>query len=429
MGAPGGPSTERTKVVPRPGSSMRWPAGKGGPARTSVTVMVTTYGSPPASPLISPASVAGMGSLDAQAVSALLARARRDIDDGVLPACQLALALDGEVVVEATFGAASDSSRFTIFSATKPFVASLVWQLMGEGLVSPALPVHEVIPELGTNGKDAVTLDHVLLHTGGFPTAPLGPPRWLTHEGRREAFTAWRLNWPVGSRYEYHPTSGHWVLAELVQAITGLDHRNALRQRVLGPLGLRHFALGPPVDEQDGVLDVVLVGDPAAPEDLAALLGTTDPATTDEALLGLTDPVARAVGLPGGGGVSTAADVAAFYQALLHDRQGLWDPAVLADVTGVVRNTFADPALGHGINRTRGLQVAGADGCSHLRGMGRTVSARAFGHDGAIGQLAWADPATGLSFCYLTNGRDRDLVREARRKTALSSLAGVCVAA
>ena len=70
--------------------------------------------------------------------------------------------------------------------------------------------------------------------------------------------------------------------------------------------------------------------------------------------------------------------------------------------------------------------LAGDDGRSHLRGMGRTVSPRAFGHNGAGGQLAWADPATGLSLGYCTNGIDLNLVREPRRGTAISSLAAVC---
>ena len=58
------------------------------------------------------------------------------------------------------------------------------------------------------------------------------------------------------------------------------------------------------------------------------------------------------------------------------------------------------------------------DGRSNLRGMGRAVSPRAFGHNGAAGQIAWADPATGLSFCYL--------LREPRRTTAMASYAAVC---
>ena len=370
-----------------------------------------------------------MTTLDRSAVDALLARVRRDVDDALLPACQVALALDGEVIVHEAFGEADLDTRFTIFSATKAFVASLIWQLLGEGRLDTSQPVHEVIPEFGTNGKDAITLDHVLLHTAGFPRAPLGAPEWTTHEGRRQAFARWRLNWPVGSQYEYHPTSAHWVLAELVHAVTGQDHTEALRVRVLEPLGLSSFVLGPSPEEQIGIADLVLVGEPATPDELEAALGVRSidvGEVTDAALMGLNVPTARAVGLPGGGGISNAADVASFYQALLHDPKGLWDPAVLHDATSVVRNTFPDPILGFTANRTRGLFVAGDDGRSNLRGMGRTVSPAAFGHNGAAGQVAWADPATGLSFCYLTNGRDLNVLREHRRTTAVASLAAVC---
>jgi CubicO group peptidase (beta-lactamase class C family) len=58
--------------------------------------------------------------------------------------------------------------------------------------------------------------------------------------------------------------------------------------------------------------------------------------------------------------------------------------------------------------------------------MGRTLSPRAFGHNGAGGQLAWGDPATGLSLGYCTNGIDRNEIRQARRGTAIASLAGIC---
>jgi CubicO group peptidase (beta-lactamase class C family) len=106
----------------------------------------------------------------------------------------------------------------------------------------------------------------------------------------------------------------------------------------------------------------------------------------------------------------------------------LWSPDVLADGTGTVRNTYPDPGQG-GIpaNRTRGLVVAGDDGHAWRRvNFGRTVSARTFGHDGAFGQIAWADPVSGLSFAYLTNGLDRHNVRLGHRGLDLSGLAGLC---
>ena len=55
--------------------------------------------------------------------------------------------------------------------------------------------------------------------------------------------------------------------------------------------------------------------------------------------------------------------------------------------------------------------------------MGATVSPRAFGHNGAGGQIAFADPESGLSVVYLTSGLDQNLLREAWRVTAVASLA------
>src|SRR3954454_11219982 len=90
------------------------------------------------------------------AVTALLDRARREVDDGLLPSCQVALARNGQLVAFETIGAAEPGSRYVIFSATKPFVASVMWQLMAEGKVDPAQLVTDVVPEFGTNGKDVI---------------------------------------------------------------------------------------------------------------------------------------------------------------------------------------------------------------------------------------------------------------------------------
>ncbi len=95
-------------------------------------------------------------------------------------------------------------------------------------------------------------------------------------------------------------------------------------------------------------------------------------------------------------------------------------------MTGNVRNTFPDPMTGVPANRTIGLVVAGDDGKASMRGMGRTLSPAAFGHNGAGGQVAWADPATGLSFCYLTNGIDAHLFRQWRRGPSISNRATAC---
>ena len=102
--------------------------------------------------------------------------------------------------------------------------------------------------------------------------------------------------------------------------------------------------------------------------------------------------------MPGGGGVMTAATLARFYQALLHDPGGLWDPAVLADGTGNVRCTLPDPVMGMPANRTIGVVVG--NGFGAVWGSSPT----AFGWPGMGGQVGFAEPATGVSFAFLQAG-------------------------
>jgi len=368
--------------------------------------------------------------IDDDALETLRARARREVDEGLLPACQWALALDGEIVADETVGdvPAGDASRFVIYSATKAVVASAVWQLLGEGSVALGQKVCELIPEFATNGKDVVTVEQVLLHTAGFPHAPMRPD--ADRAARLETFARWRLNWEPGSRFEYHATSAHWVLAELLERVDGEDFRAAVRRRVLDPLGLERLRIGVPEGDQGDVALPRNVGEPPTAAEWEAVLGVPGfdvGEVTDEALESLGTPEGLAAGVPGGGGVSDAADLARFYQALLRDDAGLWDPDVLADATGNVRNTFPDPQTGVPANRALSVVVAGDDGRAGMRGMGHTCSPRAFGHNGAGGQIAFADPATGISFCWFTNGLDRHLLRQWRRSAGIASKAGSVV--
>lgn len=357
----------------------------------------------------------------------LLARAKRDVDDGLLPSCQIAFAHDGEVVAFETFGDATNDNRYVVFSVTKGIVATAVWLLMSDGLLDPEAPVAETIEEFATNDKHTIIAEQLLTHTAGLPRAPLGPPAWHDRELRLEQFAKWRLNWEPGTRCEYHATSAHWVLAELVERISGSDYRDFVHDRISDALGLHTLRLGVPEPEQGDIKRVVGVGSPPSAEEWASigLAGIEIPdEVNDETLLRFADTETIALGVPGAGAVSTAADIARLYQALLHNQGRTWDPDVLADATGRVRVTLDEPTVGGPALRTLGLIVAGDDGLGVRRGFGSTCSPRAFGHSGAGGQLAWADPETGVSFCYLTNGCDANLLGEGRRRAGLSNRAG-----
>ena len=111
--------------------------------------------------------------IDQQAVRQLLDRARREVDSGLLPSAQIALARDGELIASETYGDATDDTRYVVYSATKAFVAGAMWALIGDGAIDVSRRVVDYIPEFGTNGKDVITVEQVMLHTSGFPSAPL----------------------------------------------------------------------------------------------------------------------------------------------------------------------------------------------------------------------------------------------------------------
>ena len=158
-------------------------------------------------------------------VNALVDRCRQDVDSGLLPSCQVALGFRGELILDETIGNANAKSRYCFFSATKPFVAAAMWQLLTEGLVSLDSTIASYLTEFNENKKDKITLEQVLLHTSGFPHAPMGPRHWATSSSRRKRMAEWTLNWEPETRFEYHATSAHWVLAEIINEVTGNDYR------------------------------------------------------------------------------------------------------------------------------------------------------------------------------------------------------------
>ena len=334
--------------------------------------------------------------------------ARKSVDDGSLPACQLAVARDNEIVAFETFGDATNESRFFAFSATKPIVASATWHLIADGSLDLDKRVADYIPEFAANGKDAITVEQVLLHTAGFPNAELPVLDGNTSAARRRHFAEWALEWEPGSRFEYHATSAHWILADLIETLTGTDFRDYVDERVGRPLGLQRV-LGVPEAEQQNIVQLYWLSD--QPEDTLLEL--------------IARPETIAVGVPGGGAVMTAADLARFYQGVINNPGDLWDPKVHHTVTTDIRCTYPDPLMNVAANRTLGLVVAGDDGRHFFRygSFGVENSPRSFGHAGAHMQVGWGDPETGISFAYFHNGLDADQLAEGARGVVLSGLA------
>ena len=382
--------------------------------------------------------------LNPDKVQALMDRAERDVKDGVLPACQVAVARNGKIAAMKTFGRAvqggaekpaTDETVFVAMSATKAITSSALWLLIQEGKVDPADKIVKYVPEYGTNGKETTTIEHLLIHTAGIPTAPGSFKDWGDRKRRLERFAQWRpVNTP-GEKFVYHIHANYWPIAEAIERITGKRLGEFVRERIAEPLGLPDLRIGLPRAIQPRMADVKWVGE-AAKEEEYRKLGVTPPranlgSITEDAVLEMNDADMRETDFPAGGLMTTAGDIALFYQALLndgkaHDGKRIWQSEMLREARLIRSGSLIDPARGITANRALGIVIAGGDGKANLRGFGRTNSAEAFGHPGFGGQIGWADPATGISFGYLTNGFDRNDLREGRRGVAVCSLAGSC---
>jgi CubicO group peptidase (beta-lactamase class C family) len=375
--------------------------------------------------------------VDSRKLEELFARAEREVADGLLPSVQIAVAREGKVAGMRTFGRVSSLGRpapatnetlYTVFSATKAITSAAVWLLLQEGKLRLDALVADLLPGFGEGGKAEVTVLHLLLHTAGFPYAPLGHPEWADRQQRLARYRRWRCAWEPGTRFEYHPTSGMWVLSDIVAELTSQDFRAFVRERIARPLGLDDLHVGLPREANARVADIEHVGAEPTDEELRALGVPRPPQTevNEETLQRFNWPEVREVGVPGGGGIMSAAELALFYQALLTGRAPdgavVWRPETLRLAREVRSGDLVDPLSRVRVNRGLGVIVAGAEG-RNLRGFGHTGSPLMFGHNGAGGQLAWADPGSGLSLGYVTNGMDRDFVRQGRRGVGISSRA------
>jgi len=368
--------------------------------------------------------------LDSEKVELLLNRVQLEVDKGLLPGVQVALARYGKVAVLESYGTAKNDSLICIFSATKAIVSAATWLLIQEGKLSENEHVENIIPEFGSHGKDEVTVQQLLTHTAGFPHAPFGPLQWQSKTETLSRFAQWRLNWAPGSRVEYHPSSSMWVIAEIIERRSGLTYTDFIRTRMLDPLGLRDLFVGVPEAENHRVLPVEHCGSPMTPEDSRKVGIASFPKTevTEQALLAFNRPDVRALGMPGAGGFTNAHDLALFYQALLHGGLGntkLWTENTLMDARKIRTGSLSESMFNKAANRGLGIIVSGDENRT-FRGFGDANSPRAFGHNGAGCQLAWADPLTGISFAYLTPGHDRNIAHQWQRSMDIGHLAAGC---
>ena len=317
---------------------------------------------------------------------------RAHIEEGRYPGAQIALARNGQLALFRSYGdarteggrvPASGDTLFLLFSQTKVLTSSAVWALVEEGRLSFMDKISDHLPEFARRGKADITLHQVMTHQGGFPSGDVTPATWTDHTRMRAEVCDFSLDWTPGTRLQYHPRAAHLTQAMVIEAVTGRDYREVIRDTVLAPLGLANdIFVGVPTAQQARCADTYA----AEARDNSAEF--------------------RAAGLPSGGGYATARGMAAFYQMLLgKGRLGdvrMFSPRLISYVTRSHTGEIGDDAMG-GIPMHRGLGPHVRGESDRIRGLGSIGAPQTFGHGGAGTSYSWADPTSGVSFTYLSN--------------------------
>jgi CubicO group peptidase (beta-lactamase class C family) len=173
-----------------------------------------------------------------------------------VPGAALGVLADGEVIDAATgilslaTGVeATPDSVFQIGSTTKLWTATLVMQLVDEGLVDLDEPIRRHLPGFriaDESAAAAITVRHLLSHTAGFEGDI------FTDTGKGDECLERYVDtlgdtpqvFPPGERFSYN-NAGYCVLGRLVEVLRDKPYDDCLRERLFAPLGLTHAANGP----------------------------------------------------------------------------------------------------------------------------------------------------------------------------------------
>ncbi|MFD8289355.1 serine hydrolase domain-containing protein [Streptomyces lavendulae] len=309
-------------------------------------------------------------------------------------AAQLCVVRRGAVVLDRSYGCSADS-LFLAYAATKPFAALAVHLLAERGLVELDRPVAAYWPEFAQQGKDAVTVRHVLQHRAGVPVGR-GMVRTMRtardwERSVRDLERA-RPRWPGGAVAAYHFMSFGFILGELVQRVTGRSFRDFVTSEFFTPLGLNDLHMGLPDNAWHRHV-------PARAD---------HPSEWPNQWMSNRRGYRQAV-IPSAGLSGTAAQLARFYQMLLEggtlDGVRVLGPESVAEARKPSGDGEKDASLKRPVRWSHGFMLGGPgpDPQDLARVMGGASSASAFGHAGTTSSVVWADPTRELVVAYLSN--------------------------
>lgn len=312
----------------------------------------------------------------------------------------------GEPLLSLWAGQADDDTPWredtlvNVFSVGKGLLALAMQQLVSRGSLELAAPVARYWPEFAAAGKADITVAMLLDHTAGLPALHDPVPdeaiyRWPAMVERLAAEQPW---WPPGTAQGYHVFTYGWLVGEVLRRISGKTPGDYLQEMAGDVASELYWGVPDAALPRCARLDRLprrRESQNGQASDQSELVNKafSNPAS----LMGGTNGRAwRQAQIPAANLHASARALAAIYGDLAGPNPHLLDKSGVQRCSqgGSARQdrVFAVPLrFGPGF-------MLGDVGSGCVLGQG----AHCFGHPGAGGSLAFADPDYGLGIAYVT---------------------------
>jgi len=278
------------------------------------------------------------------------------------------------------FGSTRDeNAMFLLGSISKPITVTALMTLFDRGEFQLDDAVKKFLPQFTGDGRDAVTMQHLLTHVSGLPDQLADNDALRRKHAPLSEFVAHAVRTPLqfaaGSKYQYS-SMAILLATHVAERISKTDILTLVDQAVFQPLEMKHSAQGLGRFEQKDFV-------PMQTEFAAVEAGGGDPTAKD---WDWNSSYWRKLGAPWGGTHASAADVGKFLAEFLLEAGTVVKPET---ARRMITNHNAPGLTPRGL----GLNVGFATGCSE----------KTFGHTGSTGTIAWADPASQTICVVLTS--------------------------